>query len=354
MKFDYIIGNPPYQEETAKISKTNGQLRSKSIFQYFQIASDELAKKGTVLIYPAGRWIQQSGRGMKEFGRKQINDIRLSKIIYYPKAKEVFPTTDISDGISIVVKNLTKKTPGFDYVFCKNGTEETYALSNPGEKIMPLDPRHNEIVAKLDNFSIENDLPPLHNRISNQKLFGIESDFIEKNPNKVQPLAEGSKIDFSNQIKLFTNDRAGKAGRSRWYIADKSCVSDSHDLINKWKVVVSSANAGGQKRDNQLAIFDNHSVFGRSRIALGTFDTKKEAQNFYLYMKTNFVKFAFLMTDENLGTLGMKVPDLLCYSTNELVTFDEDLDNQLFKLCGFTEAECKYVEEFVQNNRRNR
>ena len=351
MKFDFIVGNPPYQEETDKVSKTNGQLRSKSIFQYFQTASDQLAKKGTVLIYPAGRWIQQSGRGMSDFGLRQINDYRLSKIIYYPKAKDIFPTTDIGDGISIVVKNHAKQNPGFSYVFCENGIEEIYTLPNPGRNIMPLDPRHIEIVKKLDAFLIKYGLQPLHNRISNQKLFGIESDFVEKNPNKVEPLDQESKIDFANQIKLFTNDRAGKGGRSRWYIADKSCVRDSHDLINKWKVVVSSANAGGQKRDSQLDIFDNHSVFGRSRIALGTFDTQEEAQNFYLYMKTNFVRFAFLMTDENLGTLGMKVPDLDCYTNGGLVNFDKNLDKQLFSLCGFTEAECKYIEQFVKSKR---
>lgn len=352
MKFDYIVGNPPYQEETEKASETNGQLRSKSIFQYFQTAADEISQKGTVLIYPAKRWIQRSGRGMKEFGLTQINDVRLSKIVYYPKAKDVFPTTDIGDGISIVVKNHTKKTPGFEYVFCDNGKEEVYNLPNPGENIMPLDPRHNKIVEKLDNFSAKYGLPPLHNRISYQKLFGIESDFVEKNPDKVKLLDEADKIDYNKQIKLYTNDRAGKGGRSRWYVVSKSCITASHNLINKWKVVVSSANAGGQKRDSQLAIFDNHSVFGRSRIALGVFDTEEEAQHFYMYMQTNFAKFAFLMTDENLGTLGMKVPDLMCYIKNDLVSFDENLDDQLCKLCEFTEAEYQYLVDVVTSHRK--
>ena len=49
MKFDFIIGNPPYQEETDIISETNGQLRRKSIFHFFQMGADNLAKIGTFL-----------------------------------------------------------------------------------------------------------------------------------------------------------------------------------------------------------------------------------------------------------------------------------------------------------------
>ena len=352
MKLCYIVGNPPYQEETEIISKTNGQLRRKSIFHHFQLAVDEIVTEGTVLIYPAGRWIQRSGRGMNEFGLNQINDKRLARVFYYPNAKDVFPTTDIADGISIVIKDHNKHAPGFKYVFCQNRKESEFEAANPGDNIMPLDPRHNLIVEKIDAFSRKYSLPSLHDSIQSQKLYGIESDYVEKNPDKVKLLEPGAQIDYNSEIKLFSNDRAGKAGRAKWYIADKSCVTSAHELINKWKVVVSSANAGGQKRDNQLAILDNHSVFGRSRIALHVFDTEEEAHHFYLYMKTYFVRFAFLMTDENLGTLGIKVPDLITYSSNPLVSFEDNLDEQLFSLCGFSNSEQDYIVQTVDNLRK--
>ena len=66
------------------------------------------------------------------------------------------------------------------------------------------------------------------------------------------------------EIKLFTNDKAGKSGRAHWYITDKNVITSGREYLNKWKVIVSSANAGGQKRSNQIAIIDNHSAFGRS------------------------------------------------------------------------------------------
>ena len=351
MVFDAVVGNPPYQEETDNVSQTNGQARRKSIFHYFQIAADKIMAQMSALIYPAGRWIQRSGRGMNEFGLEQLNDRRLARIYYYPNAKELFPTADIGDGISIVTKIRDKQTPGFEYIICQNGTQMKFYMSNPGDDFLPLDPRHISIVAKIDAFAKKYNLSPLHKRIYSQKLFGIESDFVEKNPNDVRVLEEDAVIDFSTEIKLFSNDRAGKGGRAKWYIVNKDRIQSARDLMNKWKVVVSSANAGGQKRDNQLDIFDNHSVFGRVRIALGIFDTENEAKNFYAYMKTYFARFAFLMTDENLSTLGLKVPDLGNYAVSQLVTFDDTLDNQLYTLCDFSSDEREYIMNVVNSIR---
>ena len=102
-------------------------------------------------------------------------------------------------------------------------------------------------------------------------------------PFSAKEFNDGDYYNPETEIKLFTNDKAGKSGRARWYIADKNVITSGSEYLNKWKVIVSSANAGGQKRSNQIAIVDNHSAFGRSRVALKTFATEKEARNFLKY-----------------------------------------------------------------------
>ena len=357
MKFDYVIGNPPYQEQTTSVvPKTNGQVRSKSIFQYFQIEADKIATKASVLIYPGSRWIHRSGKGMADFGLKQINDVTLRRIDFYPNSKEVFPgPVAIADGISIVLKEKEKQTPRFDYVYHNNGECVSLEIDNPGETLIPLNPSDAVIVNKVEQFVNNNKLDYLHGKILSQKLFGIESDFAESNPNKVREYVSDADVDFSHEIKLFTNDKAGKKGRAKWFVADRNVVSTSVKYIDEWQVVVSSANAGGQKRDNQIEIIDDHSAFGRARVALSSFTTKQEAVNFYNYARTYLVRFMFLMTDEALTSLGKRVPDLMDYTENNpIIDFSAPLDNQLYQLVGLKPTEIKHIEDTINNLRKKK
>lgn len=345
LRFDAVVGNPPYQQEVAKKqSETNGQARRKSIFQFFQMAADMASSGYTSLIYPGGRWLHRSGKGMEEFGLNQINDSRLAQIDFYPDSREVFDSVAIADGLSIVFKDMNKSKPGFKYVYHKEGNVMGYDLECPGNSLIPLNPYDGTILAKVRCFCEKTNLSVLSGKILSQKFFGIESDFVEKNPQKVKEYTAGKGIDFKKEIKLFTNDRAGKAGRSRWYVAKRSIIKENVDAIDKWKVVVSSANAGGQKRDWQLEVFDNHSAFGRSRVALGVFDTKSEAENFCRYCQTEFVRFLFLMTDESLTSLAKEVLDFGDYTkSNQYLDFSKDLNSQLCSLVGLTKKEKEYI-----------
>ena len=356
MKFDYVIGNPPYQEETVEeVSKKNGQAPRKNIFHYFQMAADQVARRGTDLIYPAGRWIHRSGKGMENFGLEQINDPHLKKLIFYPKSRELFDGVDIADGVGIVIKDMTKQTMGFEYVYTSEQKSISVKVKNPGAELMPLDPRNMAITEKVKSVVEKYKLNYLHDRILPRSLFGIESNFIEENPEKAILLETVENIDYSKQIKLFTNDRAGKAGRAKWYVVDKNVVENNPEYISQWKVVVSSANAGGQKRDNQLEIVDNHSAFGRARVALASFETQDEANNFYNFAKSYVVRFTFLMTDESLTALGKRVPDLMDYTNkNSLVDFSKSLDEQLYLLFEFNRDEIEYIESTVNNLRKKK
>lgn len=118
----------------------------------------------------------------------------------------------------------------------------------------------------------------------------------------------------------------------------------SLEYLDKWKVIVSSANAGGQKRSNQIQIVDNHSAFGRSRVALKTFSTEHEAQNFLKYATSEIIRFAFLLTDESLTSLAMKVPDLLNYQDdNGIIDYTGDIDAQLYALLEIDDVNRKYI-----------
>lgn len=352
MKFDFVIGNPPYQEETSHEITTNGQKSMKNVFHYFQIEADNISKNSSVLIYPGGRWIHRSGKGMKEFGFSQMNDKRLKKLEFYPNSKDIFGSVAIADGVSIVMKKQSKKEDYFQYLYSHDGMNEKIEAEFLGDELMPLNPKDITITKKIDLFIKGSKLKYLHDSILPRSLFGIESDFVSKNSDKVERYVSNNDIDFSKKIKLFTNDKAGKAGRATWFVCNKDVIKNNIDYIAEWQVVVSSANAGGQKRDNQIEVIDNHSAFGRARVALNSFRTYDEAKHFYDYANTYLVRYAFLMTDEALSTLGLRVPDILDYSSkNSFINFDKNIDEQLIRLIGLTNEEFKYIKNRIDTLR---
>ncbi|WP_311564592.1 Eco57I restriction-modification methylase domain-containing protein [Peptoniphilus duerdenii] len=351
MKFDAVVGNPPYQVETAKTqSKTNGQATRTNIFQYFQVTSDQLSSEAVSLIYPGARWIHRSGKGMSKFGLDQINDSTLEKIVFYPDSSDIFSSVSIPDGISIVYKNKKNMHNGFDYIYSVNGNRELVHMDYPGQELIPLNPKNHGVIKKVDDFVKKYNLKYINERVLPRSLFDIESNFVEENPNSVNEYTEGLKFDESKFIKLFTNDKAGSAGRSKWFVVPREAIKQNISYIDEWQVVVSSAHAGGQEgRDNQLEIVDNKSAFGRARVGLGSFTTEKEAQNFYKYNRSVFIKFMFLMTDEALTSLGKKVPDIIDYTDNNgLVDFSKDVNKQLCDLIGLTSDEVAYIESVVK------
>lgn len=353
--FDYVVGNPPYQKESeGSVSETNGQKPMTNIFQYFQVEANKITGKSSVLVYPGGRWIHRSGKGMQTFGRELINDKRLSVLEFHPDASELFgDAASIPDGITIVTMNHGKTEGGFTYVYSRGGERISVHADNPGDRLMPLDPRDLPIEQKIDSVIREKGWKYLHEAILPRSLFPIDSDFVSKNPDKVRPCDTGGyRLDSKAEIKLLTNDKAGKSGRATWFIAKRDVITRNQKYIDEWQVVVSSANAGGQKRDNQLEIIDNHSAFGRSRLALRSFKTKAEAVNFHKYVKSYFIRYAFLLTDESLTSLGKEVPDIADYSdANGIVDFKGDVDEQLCALFSISADEFSYMKNRVTSLR---
>lgn len=348
MKFSAVVGNPPYQMTVAKKDTENGQKAVINIFHYFQIISEQLGQY-TSLIYPGGRWIHRSGKGLEQFGINQINDTHLKKVEYFPNANDIFEKVGLPDGITIVLKDMNKSEKGFEYVYTTNNDSSSTEVDNPGEELMPLNPSDISIISQINKVVTEHNFKYLHDSVLSRSLFSIESNFVEENPDKIREASEDDLFfDPATEIKLFTNDKAGKSGRAKWYIANRDVITSGIAYLDTWKVVVSSANAGGQKRSNQIAILDNFSAFGRSRVALKTFASKTEANNFFNYAESELIRFAFLMTDENLSSLAKQVPDILNYrDDNGIIDFHGDINQQLYDLFEIDAANIAHIREVL-------
>ena len=102
MKFDFIIGNPPYQEEQGGDNKTFAP----PIYHKFMDESYKLSDN-VELIHPA-RFLFNAGSTPKDWNAKMLNDPHY-KIIYYEKdGSKIFPGTDIKGGVAISYRNSKK------------------------------------------------------------------------------------------------------------------------------------------------------------------------------------------------------------------------------------------------------
>ena len=131
---------------------------------------------------------------------------------------------------------MEKKEEGFTYFYTKDKKTIKVDMSCPGEQLMPLDPMMTYFVERMNKL-VQQRFHYLHDSVFSQKLFSIESDFVERNPALVREYNEGDVLG-DNEIKLFTNDKAGKSGRARWYVANKDVIKTGVEQIGRWKVVV--------------------------------------------------------------------------------------------------------------------
>lgn len=317
-KFDTVVGNPPYQTEIAT-KPGQEQPTVTNVFHEFQFSAMFIAQK-TSLVYPGGRWIQQSGKGVKKFGKDFINDPRLVSVDLYgngdetPNDKKLFGVR-IHDGVSIVYWNSQHDNPS---TLKFNGIE----VERPGDEILPVESSALSILNKIRSTS------SLSNRGFSLKLYSIESSFVEENPSLVVPIEQNSP--FENTIKLFSNDRAGKGGTPKWYWTSLDNIKTNVEMVNRHQVTVSSASPNS-------TIFTRipaGAAHGRSRLSLADFETSEEADNFESYIFTPFCRFLFDLTKHGgLSKLAFYVPDIGDYtSSNPIFTPDAELpDNHEYK-----------------------
>lgn len=340
MKFDYAIGNPPYQKEVGTTDLKNGvDVRVQSIFNLFQEEIDKFIEKKSCLIYPGGGWIHRNRNGLQKFGLTQINDPHLACLVYYPNSKEVFSTNvSIGDGISVVIKDYHKSTQQFEYIYISNGKQTKVMKTSPGDELFVLNPANQSIIDKVKQFVLNNHLDYINKRVKGpgggKSIFGISSEFVEKNPNLVKIYNIGD-ILADDEIKLLTNDKSGKVGRATWYIIKKKDIPYMHELFDKYKIVKPTSNT-------KFELLEQQTAFGRSRILMGYFNTPQEAKNYLEYLNSNCVQFLVNLT---VGTanIGKFVPDFINFTNNQLINFSKDIDNQLYTLFELTDEEIKHI-----------
>ena len=322
MKFDVIIGNPPYQLDTGGAGK-----QAKPIYNLFVEQAIKLESRYLVMIIPS-RWFA-GGMGLDEFRTKMMNDKHITKIVDFTNAKDCFPQNSISGGVCYFLRE-NEKVDSCEFINIH--TKGTSISKRPLNEFSIL-VRYNESVSIIRKVIGANE-ELLSSTISPLMPFGLSTNY------------RGTRNrENKEQLVLHASDGIT-------YI-NKGEISAGHSLVNKYKILISKTSAehaGEPGKDGtfkiltaSLKVIEPNEVCTHSYFIIGSFNKKKVAENLLLYLKTKFVRFLLLqaISSINLSKLAFLFVPIQDFT-------QEWTDEKLYKKYKLTKDEIAFIESMIK------
>lgn len=317
MKFDVIIGNPPYQLDDGGFGAS-----ASPIYHLFIQQAKKLNPRYLSMIIPA-RWFS-GGKGLNDFRSEMLNDDRIRKLVDFENASDVFPGVDIAGGICYFL--WTRDTHGLcDVTNIRNGKEYT---STRSLNEFPTFIRHGQAVSIVKKVLGKQE-NCLNEQVSPRKPFGLATN--------VRPLKQGDII-------LRWQNGEGPYNSKE--------ITTGVELIDKWKVITSYVgydHAGNPGKDGKRRVFSKIDILPPGTICtetyliVGAYDNKEEAQNLVRYMKTLFFRFLvsqFMFSHHLTREAYSLVP--------KLDMKKQWRDSDLFARYGLNEDEIAFIETMIK------
>lgn len=323
MKFDVIVGNPPYQigMEDAQGKKTANIL---PLYQRFVEGAIALDPKYLAMIVPA-RWYA-GGKGLDEFRKTMIGDRRIAKLVDNPKLYDCFPTAEIKGGVCYF---LWDRDHDGD---CEFSTRiDGQILST-----MTRDLRDGDGVLVRDNNAM-----PIVKKVTAKSSTTLDAVVSPRDPfgQSITTNYKGGKLEpFDGSIPLVFIDHIEHVRRDQ--------LERNHAWVDRYKVLLPKAGDGHGREVSYVlgepVAVGPGSACTQSYLVAGTFDTADEAENYANYLTTKFVRFLVL---QRKTTQDVR-PDKFRF-VPQLDMTREWTDEQLYTHFGLTADEIEYIESHI-------
>lgn len=332
MKFDFIIGNPPYQEET-----NSDSTRKPPIYNYFMEQAYGLAK-GVELITPA-RFLFNAGYTSKLWNEKMLNDPHFKIEYYEPNSSKIFPNTDIKGGICISYYDIQKDF-GAITTFTKYTELNTILKKVKSKEVAFM----NQIITSPLNFQLtelmKKEHPELLDRLRTSAFTNLASIFYETMPSD-------GKL-YITMIGLLNGKRVRRFIR-------RDYIREANNTLDKYNLLISKANGSGTFGEvlSEPEIAAPGIAYTQTFIGVGAFDTEEEVKNVNKYIHTKFARTMLgilKITQDCPGPKWAYVPlqDFTPSSDIDWTKSVKDIDRQLYAKYGLDENEINFIESHVK------
>jgi site-specific DNA-methyltransferase (adenine-specific) len=321
MRFDVIVGNPPYQLRGGAGGSSDSSIYHKFVEQGFL-----LEPRFAVFVTPS-RWMA-GGRGLDEFRSKMLTSGNIRELVDFPDASDAFPGVQIKGGVCYFLWD--RDHPGTCNVTrIASGETHEQPNRNLGEfDVFIRDDRAVTILRKV----LSREEPSMIDLISGDTPFGIATNFTDYTESK-----QRGKI----ALHLIASSR-----RTIGYL-DASLVRKNVDLINEWKVLVPEAYGAGETYPHQILgkeiVAPPPSVCTQSYLAVSPFESDEAANSFASYYRTRF--FRFLVSLRKITQHALRST----YTWVPQQSWDKSWNDELlYKKYKITKDEIVFIESIVR------
>ena len=341
MKFDFAIGNPPYQEETIGDNKGFAP----PVYNKFLDAACEVAEK-VEMIHPA-RFLFNAGSTPKAWNKKMLGDEHFKIMEYEADSSRIFPNTDIKGGIVISYHDETKK----------------YGAIEIFTKYKELNTILHKVIQDIAFISFSN-------IVITRTAYRLTDKMHEEHPEALSQLSSGHAYDMSTNIferlpQIFYDEKPndgveyikilGREKNERVYkYIKREYVNDVINL-NKYKILIPKANGIGAFGEVISAPVIQGKGIGHTEtfLSIGIFDNIQEAQNAYKYIKSKFARalLGVLKTTQDITPdkwANVPMQDFTDKSDIDWSASIANIDKQLYKKYGLSEEEITFIETNVK------
>lgn len=340
LKFDVVIGNPPYQDTTLGENATYAP----PIYHKFMDEAYKIADK-VELITPA-RFLFNAGATPKPWNKKVLNDEHLKVLYFEQDSSKVFPNTDIKGGIVVTYRDETQSF----------GAIENFT-------------QHNELATILKKVS-KNVSETMNSIISGRGVYRLSQKALEDFPEIEELQSKGHKTDVgSGAFKILKNivffeelpnseeyvKILGLVNLKREYYWIKKEYLNAPESFEKYKVIMPQANGNGTFGEVISSPLVEFPFVGATEtfLSIGGFETEYEAQSALKYIKTKFAR-AILgilkITQANTRDKWAKVPlqDFTLNSDIDWTKSIPEIDQRLYAKYGLSQDEIAFIEKKVR------
>ena len=337
---DVVCGVPPFSE---KAGGGRGDGGTSIYHKFFNYAKRQISPRFITMMTPSSWYNGGRGEGLHEFRDDMLSERRVKEFHDYPNVEDYIKgATTLRGGICLFLWDsqycgdcmMTNRIHHNDYVlkrplrFCHNGFKADFLI------------RWNKGLTILD------------------KVLDQETRFITDNGMMRKRNAFGFIDDSSDEQyaeKRKSKDRTVKVylAKGRKGYASESCFKKEKGaggLLGRWKVLVAKSSSGADEIPHNVIsdpiVSEPNSVTAHTHYVIDGVNSKDEAKNLALYMKTRFVRFLIFLLRNNQN---MRVD---MYQFVPRLDFSKKwTDTMLFKKYGLDKEEIEYIKMLVKQRK---